>query len=87
MTTYAIPPDRIFLYLLDKDDSILEGNDRLVVYQKDLSLAVNTLKDDNKVLGDAMRKLVTLLSVVIVFPSERYIPTEEDVKKLREAIE
>jgi len=86
MTTYAIPPDRLLLYLLGKDDDVLKGNDRLVVYQKDLNLAVNALYDIKKELYNAMKRLPTLLSVVIIFPSESYIPTKVEVKQLREAI-
>ena len=86
MKTYAIPPDRILLYLINKDKYILEGEYKLIVYQKDLNLAVNALEDDDKVLSDAMKKLPTLLSVVTIFPSESYIPTEEEVKELREIV-
>jgi len=86
MTTQAIPPDRILRYLLGKDDDVLKGDNKLVIYQKDLNLAINVLEDNNKVLSEAMKKLPTLLSVVTIFPSESYIPTEEEVKELREVV-
>lgn len=84
--TQAIPPTRILLYLLGMDNDVLKHDSKLVVYQKDLNLAINALENDNNVLSFAMMQLTTLLSVVIIFPSERCIPTVEEVKQLREEI-
>ena len=84
--TQAIPPERVLMYLLNEDDDVLSSNVKLVVYQKDLSLAINALENDNETLSDAMKKLTTLLSVVTIFPSEKYVPTKEEVRQLREEI-
>ena len=80
MKTKAMPPDLILRYLLKRYEL---PDERLVVYQKDLNLAVNALPPVKSTIFDAMMQLTILLSTVVVFPSERYIPTVEDVKKLR----
>jgi len=79
----AIPPDRILLYLLDKRTLPFEKG--LVVYQKDLTLAVCSIKYEDNITG-AMEKLMDILVYTTIFPSESYTPSEKDIKKLRKTI-
>lgn len=78
--TKALPPELILKYLLREYELPQE---KLIVYQKDLNLAINALRDDMTESYHAMKQLTTLLSTVIVFPSEKYMPTVEDIKKVR----
>lgn len=87
MKTKAIPPDRLLKYLLNKDEELLKDRTGLVVYQRDLVLAINAIRKELLESSIAMVQLTTLLSSVIVFPSEPYKPTLEEVKKLRGEVE
>lgn len=82
--TRAMCPDRILLYLLKQNE--LPTDIKIIVYQKDLNLAINALRDNSDELCTAMKQLTTLFSVVTIFPSKSNIPTKEEVEQLREEV-